>query len=162
MASSWLNEPWGTYTRASRQHVLLLLGGYLISQSITIFLLSDGFVAQFDDNLQTRLVQMALAMMVVFAGVSVYVASVGTPSLIAFARANGGQIVFLAVCTFGAIGCTQAATIVMSASPWSLTMLAQPLLMPFTAVCFEREHHPSVRTLEPFRLETHVSLLSKV
>ena len=60
-------------------------------------------------------------------------------------NAHGGPVVFASLCTFGTYAMQYAAEYVISEVTLSLTMLALPLLVPFTAVCFEREVNGEVK-----------------
>lgn len=147
MVAEYLAEPWGSYTSAPRQHVLILLVGFLCAQSATIFLTSEGFIAKFDENLQTPIFQMSLAFACAFVASSAYIFSLGggASALLSFVKMQGSQIVFLAVTTFGALNSYYAAALVMSEPNLSLAILILPLLMPIVAVCFERERDGPVR-----------------
>ena len=152
MLAEFLAEKWGSYTTATRKHVLAVLVGALLTNAGTTFLLSEGFIAKFDDNLATPMFQLSLAFLCAFIGTSLCIftpfgggAGGGLPPLMSLWNQHSHEIAFLVLTTFGTLNARSASTIVMSETPISLTLLATPLFMPLLAVMFERERDGTVR-----------------
>ena len=147
--ASWLEGPWSAYTATTRRGVLLYALSLLVAHSFAQFLTSDTFVSYLlEQSLSTPLLHSAMGTALANAAAS---AAWYTPltrpdaSLLAMWRVHGGTISFIALSTFGTIGLAHAATDVMSSTSTTMIRLWLPLIMPFTAVCFERERDGAAR-----------------
>lgn len=138
---SWLDEPWGHTSHGTKKQLLFALTAMLIATAIFDGLLSEALEAQIDPLFVTPLFLGSCAM---FAACTmstwiVMLIGGGADALIHTAREHTCQLALISITCSLSLVLYQVAGVVMSVTSTIYVYVCMPLVMPFTALCCERE-----------------------
>ena len=141
MTASWLDEPWGRTSHGTRRQLLVALTAMLVATAIFDGLLSEAFEAQINPLFVTPLFLGSCAMFAACAMSTwfVMIFGGGTDVLIHTAREHTCQLALISITCSLSLVLYQVAGVVMSVTSTIYIYVCMPLVMPFTALCCERE-----------------------